>query len=54
MSKSWNKYPTFHVIFPLGKDQFKIKGFTRDIGDNYVSTFSISTKFWFMKNGWKI
>ena len=45
-SKCWKKQPTFNNSFPLGKQRFTI--------EEYVSTFVISKKFWFLMYRWKI
>ena len=46
----WNKYLTFFVRFTLVKYRLKVKEFTGDNGNNYVSTFVISKGFWFLEN----
>ena len=43
------KQPTLFVSFPLRKLQLIIKEVTRDISDNYVSTFVLVNNVWFLK-----
>ena len=53
-SRRWNKKTLLYVIFVLVNHQFSIKEVTRNIADNYVSTFVILQMFWVLKQRGKI
>ena len=54
MSRMWNKYQTLYVRFPLVNHWILLEIFTRDIAENYVSTFVIFQMFWFLTQRSKI
>ena len=41
ISRRWKKYPRLYVIFMQGNQKLDIKEVTKDIADNYVSSFVI-------------
>ena len=51
MSIRWKKYHTLYVTFTLGNFKFKIKEVTRNIAEDYVSTFVIFKGFFLKKEG---